>query len=68
MANYTEHELAKDIEQQEYKFGFVSDLDSDTIPIGLSEDVIRLISSKKEEPEWLLKFRLDSYAIKTKLK
>ncbi|MEJ6490912.1 MAG: Fe-S cluster assembly protein SufB [Flavobacteriales bacterium] len=63
MANYTEHELAKDIEQQEYKFGFVSDLDSDTIPIGLSEDVIRLISSKKEEPEWLLKFRLDSYAI-----
>ncbi|MDC1403198.1 Fe-S cluster assembly protein SufB [Crocinitomicaceae bacterium] len=63
MANYTEHELAKDIEEQEYKFGFVSDLDSDTIPIGLSEDVIRLISSKKEEPEWLLKFRLDSYAI-----
>ncbi|MDC1186666.1 Fe-S cluster assembly protein SufB [Crocinitomicaceae bacterium] len=63
MANYTEHELAKDIEDQEYKFGFVSDLDSDTIPVGLSEDVIRLISHKKEEPEWLLKFRLDSYAI-----
>jgi Fe-S cluster assembly protein SufB len=63
MAQYTEHELAKDIEDQEYKFGFVSDLDSDTIPIGLSEDVIRLISSKKDEPEWLLKFRLDSYAI-----
>ncbi len=64
MGQYTEHELAKDIEEnQEYKFGFVSDLDSDTIPVGLSEDVIRLISSKKEEPEWLLKFRLDSYAI-----
>ncbi len=63
MAQYTEHELAKDIEDQEYKFGFVSDIESDKIPIGLNEDVIRMISAKKNEPEWLLKFRLDSYAI-----
>ncbi len=63
MAQYTEHELAKDIEDQEYKFGFVSDIESDKIPVGLNEDVIRMISAKKEEPEWLLKFRLDSFAI-----
>ncbi len=63
MAQYTEHELAKDIKDQEYKFGFVSDIESDKIPIGLNEDVIRMISAKKEEPEWLLKFRLDSFAI-----
>jgi Fe-S cluster assembly protein SufB len=59
--SYTEHELAKDLEDQEYKFGFVSDIQSEKIPKGLSEDVIRLISAKKEEPEWMLEFRLDSY-------
>jgi Fe-S cluster assembly protein SufB len=44
-----------------YEHGFVSDIDSDTTPKGLSEDVIRLISSKKNEPEWLLEFRLKAY-------
>jgi Fe-S cluster assembly protein SufB len=63
MAQYTEHELAKDIEDQEYKFGFVSNIESDKIPVGLNEDVIRMISAKKNEPAWLLKFRLDSFAI-----
>ncbi|MBD1845511.1 Fe-S cluster assembly protein SufB [Cyanobacteria bacterium FACHB-63] len=46
---------------QPYKYGFVTDIESDTIPRGLSEDVIRLISAKKEEPEWLLDFRLKAY-------
>ena len=63
MANYTENELAQDLENQEYKFGFTSDIDADTIPKGLSEDVIRLISKKKEEPEWLLEYRLNAYRI-----
>ena len=45
----------------DYKYGFVSDFDSDSIPSGLSEDVVRLISSKKNEPEWLLDFRLKAY-------
>ncbi|MBD5218817.1 MAG: Fe-S cluster assembly protein SufB [Bacteroidales bacterium] len=45
----------------EYKYGFTSDIDTDVIPAGLSEDVIRLISRKKEEPEWLLDFRLKAY-------
>ena len=45
----------------EYKYGFVSDFDSESIPFGLSEDVVRLISSKKNEPNWLLDFRLKAY-------
>jgi Fe-S cluster assembly protein SufB len=61
MANYTENELAKDLENQEYKFGFTSDIEADTIPKGLNEDVIRLISKKKEEPEWLLEYRLNAF-------
>lgn len=45
----------------EYKYGFVTDIDTDIVPKGLSEDVIRLISAKKGEPEWLLDFRLKAY-------
>jgi Fe-S cluster assembly protein SufB len=46
---------------QEYKYGFVTDIESDTIPRGLSEDTIRLIVEKKQEPEWMLEFRLKAY-------
>ena len=46
---------------QPYKHGFVTDIESEVVPKGLSEDVIRLISAKKHEPEWLLKFRLNAY-------
>jgi Fe-S cluster assembly protein SufB len=46
---------------QEYKWGFVSDIESDSIPRGLNEDVVRLISAKKQEPEWLLDWRLKAY-------
>ena len=46
---------------QEYKWGFVTDIAADTIPRGLNEDVVRLISAKKEEPEWLLEWRLKAY-------
>jgi Fe-S cluster assembly protein SufB len=63
MAGYTENELAQDLETQEYKFGFVTDIEADTVPIGLNEDIIRLISEKKEEPEWLLEYRLKAFAI-----
>ena len=47
--------------QNEYKYGFVTDIDTDAIPKGLSEDVVRLISSKKNEPEWMLDWRLKAY-------
>ncbi|MDE6135612.1 MAG: Fe-S cluster assembly protein SufB [Muribaculaceae bacterium] len=45
----------------EYKYGFTSDIDTDIIPAGLTEDVVRLISRKKNEPEWLLDFRLKAF-------
>jgi Fe-S cluster assembly protein SufB len=48
--------------EQKYQHGFVTDIDSDTLPPGLSEDVIRAISARKNEPEWLLKWRLKAYA------
>jgi Fe-S cluster assembly protein SufB len=47
--------------EREYKAGFVTDIDSDSVPPGLSEDVIRLISAKKGEPGWLLEWRLKAY-------
>ena len=63
MANYTEDDLAKDLENQEYKFGFVTDIETETVPVGLNEDIIRLISSKKNEPQWLLDYRLQAFEI-----
>jgi Fe-S cluster assembly protein SufB len=51
----------KNLINQPYKYGFITDIESDTIPRGLSEDVVRLISAKKNEPEFLLKFRLKAY-------
>ena len=49
------------IANQEYKYGFVTDIEQETVPPGLSEDVIRLISAKKNEPEWLTEWRLAAY-------
>src|SRR3954464_13443730 len=46
---------------KEYKYGFVTDIESDVIPKGLSEETVRLISAKKDEPEWMLEFRLKAY-------
>jgi len=45
-----------------YKYGFVTDIEVDKAPKGLSEDTIRMISAKKEEPEWMLEWRLKAYA------
>src|SRR6266567_3439051 len=47
--------------QQPYKYGFVTDIESEVVPAGLNEDVIRLISAKKGEPEWMLEWRLKAY-------
>lgn len=51
----------EEITSQEYKYGFTTDVETDIIPVGLNEDVVRLISAKKGEPEWLLEFRLKAY-------
>lgn len=53
--------ILDEVTQSEYKYGFFTDIEMDTAPKGLNEDIIRLISSKKNEPEWLLEFRLDAY-------
>ncbi len=54
-------EILESVTSGDYKYGFVSDIDSEIIPKGINEDVIRLISQKKGEPEWLLEFRLKAY-------
>ena len=56
------NKVSKDnFKQDKYKYGFVTDIESDKIPKGLNEDVIRLISKKKEEPQWMLDWRLKAY-------
>ena len=61
----TATQTIEELANQEYKHGFVTDVEADTIPKGLNEDVIRLISAKKEEPEWLLDWRLKAYRLWT---
>ena len=61
----TSTQTIEELANQEYKYGFVTDVEADTIPKGLSEDVVRLISAKKEEPEWLLEWRLKAYRVWT---
>jgi Fe-S cluster assembly protein SufB len=51
----------QEIAEREYKYGFVTDFDADAAPRGLSEDIVRLISAKKGEPDWLLEWRLKAY-------
>ena len=55
------NKLIKEVTQEKYKYGFTTDVDTDIIPKGLNEDVIRLISFKKQEPDWLLQLRLDAF-------
>ncbi|MDR1582001.1 MAG: Fe-S cluster assembly protein SufB [Prevotellaceae bacterium] len=59
--NDEQNKLLRDVAENEYKYGFTTDIDTDTISKGLNEDVIRLISAKKKEPEWLLEFRLKAF-------
>ncbi len=51
----------RSIEVEAYKYGFVSDIDSEKAPKGLNEDIVRYISARKSEPQWLLDWRLDAY-------
>ncbi len=55
------NKIIRDITDQEYKYGFTTDIDTETIPKGLSEDIVRLISLKKGEPEWMTEYRLQAY-------
>ena len=60
---YSEDDLKQDLVDQEYEFGFTTDVDSEKIPKGLTEETIRIISSKKEEPDWLLEYRLNAFRV-----
>jgi len=57
----TTNKVVKDVAAQEYKYGFVTEVEAELAPIGLSEDTVRFISAKKNEPEWMLKDRLKAY-------
>lgn len=61
MGAIDEKELIEEITSQQYKEGFVTDVEQDFVQKGLSEEIIRTISAKKDEPQWLLDFRLDAY-------
>lgn len=61
MGKFTEDDLKKDLETKEYEYGFYTDIESDTFPVGLNEDVVRAISKKKEEPEWMTDWRLKAF-------
>ena len=61
--SYTEKELKEELDNKSYEFGFVTDIESEKAPNGLNEDIIKLISSKKSEPDWLLNYRLKAFEI-----
>jgi Fe-S cluster assembly protein SufB len=58
-----ETDILEEITGSEYKYGFTTNIETEVIPPGLTEDTIRFISAKKEEPEWMLKWRLDAFAV-----
>ena len=58
---YTEEELKKELEQQEYQYGFTTDIDAETFPVGLSKEIVKKISAKKNEPSWMTEWRLSAF-------
>ncbi|WP_299058909.1 Fe-S cluster assembly protein SufB [uncultured Polaribacter sp.] len=60
---YTEEQLEEELKTQEYKYGFYTDIESDTFPVGLNEEVVRAISKKKNEPEWMTEWRLEAFRV-----
>jgi Fe-S cluster assembly protein SufB len=57
----TSNQTIEELANREYKYGFITDIEADQLPPGLNEDVIRFLSKKKEEPEWMLEWRLKAY-------
>ena len=58
---YTEEELKKELESKEYAYGFYTDIESETFPVGLNEEIVRAISQRKNEPAWMTEWRLEAY-------
>jgi Fe-S cluster assembly protein SufB len=63
MSKYTEEDLKVELENKEYEYGFYTDIESDTFAPGLNEDVVRALSAKKNEPEWMTQWRLDAFRV-----
>ena len=61
MNKYTEDDLREELKTKEYEYGFYTDIESDTFPNGLNEDIVRAISKKKEEPQWMTDWRLEAF-------
>ena len=61
MSKYTEEDLKVELETKEYEYGFYTDIESETFPIGLNEDIVRAISLKKEEPQWMTDWRIEAF-------
>ena len=61
MSKYTEDDLKIELETEEYEYGFYTNIESDTFPIGLNEDIVRAISLRKEEPQWMTDWRLEAF-------
>ena len=61
MSKYTEDDLKVELENKEYEYGFYTDIESDTFPVGLNEDIVIAISKKKEEPQWMTDWRLEAF-------
>ena len=60
---YTEEELKKELETKEYEYGFYTDIEADTFPVGLSEEIVIAISQRKKEPKWMTQWRLEAYKV-----
>ena len=67
MNKYTEDDLRQDLETQEYEYGFTSGIEYEDFPIGLNEDIIRMISKNKNEPQWMTQWRLEAFHIWQKM-
>ncbi|MDB9712388.1 Fe-S cluster assembly protein SufB [Flavobacteriaceae bacterium] len=68
MAKYTEDDLREELKTKEYEYGFYTDIDSDTFPVGLNENIVKAISKKKNEPNWMTEWRLSAYKEWEKMK
>ena len=68
MSKYTEDDLKKELKTKQYEYGFYTDIESDTLPIGLNEEIVMAISKKKEEPSWMTDWRLDAFKIWKQMK
>ena len=67
MSKYTEDDLREELKNKEYEYGFYTDIDSDTFPVGLDASIVRAISKKKNEPEWMTEWRLDAFRVWQKM-